>query len=82
MVIQALPYPVDAVDITRRAYTAAEHGANYFANVVNELSANPRMLILHEVMGRDCGWLTAYTAKVAPAPRLRTPPPAMLTPPA
>eukprot|EP01052_Picozoa_sp_SAG31_P042087 SAG31_NODE_6571_length_1968_cov_7.072231_2_plen_253_part_00 len=21
------------------------------------------MLILHEVMGRDCGWLTAYTAK-------------------
>ena len=45
------------------AYTAAEHGANYFANVVNELSANPRMLSLHEVMGRDCGWLTAYTAK-------------------
>lgn len=46
------------------AYTAAEHGAAYFANVVNELSANPRMLILHEVMGRDCGWLTAYTTKV------------------
>lgn len=46
------------------AYTAAEHGAAYFANVVNELSANPRMLILHEVMGRDCGWLTAYTAKI------------------
>eukprot|EP01050_Picozoa_sp_SAG11_P009428 SAG11_NODE_884_length_6733_cov_3.462617_2_plen_209_part_00 len=45
------------------AYTAAEHGARYFANVVNELSANPRMLIIHEVMGRDCGWLTAYTAK-------------------
>jgi pyrophosphate--fructose-6-phosphate 1-phosphotransferase len=45
------------------AYTAAQHGATYFANVVNELSANPRMLILHEVMGRDCGWLTAYTAK-------------------
>ena len=22
------------------------------------------MLIIHEVMGRNCGWLTAYTAKV------------------
>ena len=22
------------------------------------------MLIVHEVMGRHCGWLTAYTAKV------------------
>jgi pyrophosphate--fructose-6-phosphate 1-phosphotransferase len=45
------------------AYTAAEHGAIFFGNVVSESSANPRMLILHEVMGRDCGWLTAYTAK-------------------
>ena len=46
------------------AWTAAEEGARYFANVVNEQSANPRMLIVHEVMGRNCGWLTAYTAKV------------------
>ena len=46
------------------AYTAAEHGANFFRNVVSEHSANPRMLIVHEVMGRHCGWLTAYTAKV------------------
>ena len=22
------------------------------------------MLIVHEVMGRNCGWLTAYTAKI------------------
>lgn len=44
------------------AYTAAEHGANYFANIVNECGANPRMLIVHEVMGRSCGWLTAATA--------------------
>ena len=34
-------------------------------------SANPRMLIVHEVMGRNCGWLTAYTAKVY-RERLRT----------
>ena len=46
------------------AWTAAEQGAIYFENIVNEQSANPRMLIVHEVMGRNCGWLTAYTAKV------------------
>jgi pyrophosphate--fructose-6-phosphate 1-phosphotransferase len=46
------------------AWTAAEQGAIYFENVVNEQSANPRMLIVHEVMGRNCGWLTAYTAKL------------------
>ncbi len=46
------------------AWTAAEEGAKYFANVVAEHNANPRMLIIHEVMGRNCGWLTAETAKV------------------
>ena len=44
------------------AWTAAEHGARYFQNVVAESGANPRMLIIHEVMGRNCGWLTAATA--------------------
>ena len=44
------------------AYTAAEESAKYFLNVVKENSANPRMLIVHEVMGRNCGWLTAFTA--------------------
>lgn len=44
------------------AWTAAEQGARYFANVVGENSANPRMLIVHEVMGRNCGYLTAATA--------------------
>ena len=46
------------------AWTAAEEGADYFHNVVSEHNANPRMLIVHEVMGRNCGWLTAYTAKI------------------
>ena len=45
------------------AWTAAEEGARYFANVVAEHGASPRMLIMHEVMGRNCGWLTAHTAK-------------------
>lgn len=44
------------------AWTAAEQGANFFQNVVYEHSSNPNMLIVHEVMGRDCGWLTAATA--------------------
>ncbi len=44
------------------AWTAAEQGARYFWNVVPENNANPRMLIVHEVMGRSCGWLTAATA--------------------
>ena len=44
------------------AYTAAEVGAKYFWNVVKETSASPRSLIVHEVMGRNCGWLTAFTA--------------------
>ncbi len=44
------------------AWTAAEHGATFFQNVVAESNANPRMLIVHEVMGRSCGWLTAATA--------------------
>ena len=45
------------------AWTAAEQGARYFWNVVAENNANPRMLIVHEVMGRNCGWLTAATAQ-------------------
>lgn len=45
------------------ADTAARQGAHFFSQVVNESTANPRMLILHEVMGRDCGFLTAKTAQ-------------------
>lgn len=44
------------------AWTAAEQGAHFFKNVVAENNANPRMFIVHEVMGRSCGWLTGATA--------------------
>ena len=44
------------------AWTAAEQGAIYARNVIAEHSSNPRMLVVHEVMGRNCGWLTAATA--------------------
>lgn len=44
------------------AWTAADEGARFFSNVVSEHTSNPRMLVVHEVMGRHCGWLTAATA--------------------
>jgi pyrophosphate--fructose-6-phosphate 1-phosphotransferase len=45
------------------AWTAAEMGARFASNIVAEHNSNSRMLIVHEVMGRNCGWLTAATAK-------------------
>ena len=44
------------------AWTAAEQGALFARNIIAEHSTNPRMLIVHEVMGRNCGWLTAASA--------------------
>ncbi|MAV58811.1 MAG: pyrophosphate--fructose-6-phosphate 1-phosphotransferase [Candidatus Marinimicrobia bacterium] len=44
------------------AWTAAEQSANFFKNIVNENTTSSRNLIIHEVMGRNCGWLTAYSA--------------------
>jgi pyrophosphate--fructose-6-phosphate 1-phosphotransferase len=45
------------------ALTAAEQGAIFFENLVNEHSSAPRTLLVHEVMGRNSGWLTAATAR-------------------
>ncbi|MCB0921852.1 MAG: pyrophosphate--fructose-6-phosphate 1-phosphotransferase [Actinobacteria bacterium] len=44
------------------AWTAAEQGSVFAQNIIAEHTSNPRMLIIHEVMGRNCGWLTAATA--------------------
>jgi pyrophosphate--fructose-6-phosphate 1-phosphotransferase len=44
------------------ATTAAHEGARFFENIVAESTANPRMLLVHEIMGRNCGWLTVATA--------------------
>jgi pyrophosphate--fructose-6-phosphate 1-phosphotransferase len=44
------------------AWTAAEQGSVFAQNIIGEHTSNPRMLIIHEVMGRNCGWLTAATA--------------------
>lgn len=44
------------------AWTAAEQGSLFAQNIVAEHNSGSRMLIIHEVMGRHCGWLTAATA--------------------
>ena len=45
------------------ADTAAEMGARFARNVLAEHNAGTRILLIHEVMGRNCGWLTAATAE-------------------
>ena len=44
------------------AWSAAEQAALFASNVVGEHRSSPRTLIVHEVMGRHCGWLTAAAA--------------------
>jgi pyrophosphate--fructose-6-phosphate 1-phosphotransferase len=44
------------------ANTAAEQTAAFFEHIVAETSSGPKMLVVHEVMGRKCGWLTAAAA--------------------
>ena len=52
-------YPIQQ---TLGAWTAAEQGAIFYENIANENTTSTRQLIVHEVMGRHCGWLTAGTA--------------------
>ncbi len=67
LTVVGLPKTVDndviPIRQTLGAATAAEQGAIFFENVVNEQSTSTRQLIIHEVMGRNCGWLTAATAR-------------------
>ena len=67
LTVVGLPKTVDndvyPVAQTLGAWTAAEQGAIFFENISNENTTSHRQLIIHEVMGRNCGWLTAYTAK-------------------
>ncbi len=44
------------------AHTAAEQTSKFAQNIIGEHRSNPRMLIVHEIMGRHCGWLTAAAA--------------------
>lgn len=66
LTVVGLPKTVDNDIVPIRqslgARTAAQQGALFARNIIAEHSSNPRMLIVHEVMGRHCGWLTAATA--------------------
>jgi len=66
LTVVGLPKTVDndvfPISQTLGAWTAAEQGAIFFENIANENTTSDRQLIIHEVMGRHCGWLTAATA--------------------
>lgn len=66
LTVVGLPKTIDndvfPLQQTLGAWTAAEQGALFFRNVANENTTNSRNLIIHEIMGRNCGWLTAATA--------------------
>jgi pyrophosphate--fructose-6-phosphate 1-phosphotransferase len=67
LVVVGLPKTIDNDVIPIRqslgAWTAAEQGAIFARNIIGEHNSGARMLIVHEVMGRHCGWLTAATAR-------------------
>ena len=67
LTVVGLPKTVDndvfPIRQTLGAWTAAEQGAIFFENIANENTTSCRHLIIHEVMGRNCGWLTAATAE-------------------
>ena len=66
LTVVGLPKTVDndvfPITQTLGAWTAAEQGAVFFENIANENTTSTRQLIIHEIMGRNCGWLTAQTA--------------------
>ena len=66
LTVVGLPKTIDNDIIPIRqslgALTAAEQASVFAQNVLAEHGSNPRMLIIHEVMGRGCGWLTGKAA--------------------
>ena len=68
LTVVGLPKTIDndvyPISQTLGASTAAEQSALFFNNVVNENTTSSRQFIIHEVMGRNCGWLTAKSADV------------------
>tara|TARA_Y100000385_G_scaffold283607_1_gene340029 strand:- start:274 stop:1464 length:1191 start_codon:yes stop_codon:yes gene_type:complete len=66
LTVVGLPKTIDndvyPLSQTLGASTAAEQSALFFNNIVNENTTSSRQFIIHEVMGRNCGWLTAKAA--------------------
>ncbi|HLS50164.1 MAG TPA: pyrophosphate--fructose-6-phosphate 1-phosphotransferase [Actinomycetaceae bacterium] len=67
MTVVGLPKTIDndiiPIAQSMGALTAAEQASRFAQNIIGEHRSNPRMLIVHEVMGRHCGWLTAEAAR-------------------
>jgi pyrophosphate--fructose-6-phosphate 1-phosphotransferase len=67
LTVVGLPKTIDNDIIPIRqslgAWTAAEQAARFAQNVIGEHNSGSRMLLVHEVMGRNCGWLTASAAQ-------------------
>ncbi|NNE91735.1 MAG: pyrophosphate--fructose-6-phosphate 1-phosphotransferase [Verrucomicrobiales bacterium] len=66
LTVVGLPKTIDndvfPIKQTLGAWTASEQSAHFFHNVANENTTSARQLIIHEIMGRHCGWLTAHAA--------------------
>ena len=66
LTVVGLPKTIDndiyPIKQTLGGWTAAEQGAIFFENIINENTTSEKQLIIHEIMGRNCGWLTAATA--------------------
>ncbi len=67
LTVVGLPKTIDNDIIPIRqslgADTAAEQGSLFSQNIIGENRSGPRMLIIHEIMGRHCGWLAAETTR-------------------
>jgi pyrophosphate--fructose-6-phosphate 1-phosphotransferase len=67
LTVVGLPKTIDNDIIPVRqslgAWTAAEQASRFAQNVIGEHNSGSRLLLVHEVMGRHCGWLTAATAR-------------------
>ncbi|HHW83552.1 MAG TPA: pyrophosphate--fructose-6-phosphate 1-phosphotransferase [Actinomycetales bacterium] len=67
MVVVGLPKTIDNDIVPIRqslgAITAAEEASEFAQNIIGEHRSNPRMLIIHEIMGRNCGWLAAAATR-------------------
>jgi len=66
LTVVGLPKTIDndvfPITQTLGAWTAAHQSARFFRNIANENTTSSRQLIIHEVMGRHCGWLTGRAA--------------------
>lgn len=67
LTVVGLPKTIDNDIIPIRqslgADTAAEQASIFAQNVIGEHRSGPRMLIIHEIMGRHCGWLAAEATR-------------------